>query len=85
LPYNWNENGNETATVQSSQALPVLVVPATIGSVPPVIEYWPLPQGVGVDEGVGVGVGDAVADGVGVGDGAVWQYTSVVSVGVVGA
>ena len=83
--------------MQSSQWLPVSVVPGTIVSVPAVIVYW---LQVAVGDGVGVGVnvavavavavdvgeGLAVAEGVGVGDGAGdWQNTSVELVGVVGA
>src|SRR6266446_7642188 len=50
------------AVIQSSQWLPVSVVPGTIGSVPPVIV-----SGVqGPKVGVGVGVGVNVAVGVGV-------------------
>jgi len=50
--------------IQSSQWLPVSVVPGTIGSVPPVIVSGV--QGVKVAVGVGVGVGVKVAVGVGV-------------------
>jgi hypothetical protein len=79
-------------TMQSSQWLPMSVVPGTIVSVPLVMVYW---LQVDVGDGVGVGVnvadavavavdvgeGEAVAVAVGVGDGAVWQNTSVVIVG----
>src|SRR6266481_3867710 len=56
------------AVIQSSQWLPVSVVPGTIGSVPPVIVSGVQGPKVGVGVGQGVGVGLAV--GVGVGDGA---------------
>src|SRR5436309_12030444 len=61
--------------MQSSQWLPVSVVPATMVSVPGVIVYWLPGQGVGVGVDVGVGVrvavglGEAVAVAVGVGVG----------------
>ena len=54
--------------MQSSQWLPVSVVPGTIGPVPPVIVSGVQGPKVGVGVGEGVGVGLAV--GVGVGDGA---------------
>src|SRR5207237_2412634 len=64
LPYNWNENGRAMVVMQSSQWLPVSVVPGTIVSVPVVIVIGL--QGVKVAVGVGVGVGVKVAVGVGV-------------------
>ena len=57
------------AVIQSSQWLPVSVVPGTIGSVPPVIVSGVQGPKVGVGVGVGVGVNVAVAVAVAVGDG----------------
>ena len=54
--------GRVTCVVQSSQWLPMSVVPGTIVSVPGVMTYWQT-TGVGVAVGVGVDVG--VGDGVG--------------------
>ena len=64
LPYNWIANGNVMVVMQSSQWLPVSVVPGTIVPVPVVIVIGL--QGVKVAVGVGVGVGVKVAVGVGV-------------------
>src|SRR5215472_12237560 len=58
LPYNVTGNGRVTGTTQSSQWLPMSVVPGTMASVPRVMTYWQGPGvGVGVDVGVGVTVG----------------------------
>src|SRR4029077_4596375 len=65
FPYNWKLNGRVTVVMQSSQCLPLSVVPATMVSVPAVIVYWLPGQGVRVAVGVGVGVGEAVGVGVG--------------------
>src|SRR5215471_12442998 len=62
LPYNVTGNGRVTGVTQSSQWLPMSVVPGTIVSVPGVMTYWQT-TGVGVAVGVGVDVG--VGDGVG--------------------
>jgi len=62
LPYNVTGNGRVTGVTQSSQWLPMSVVPRTIVSVPGVMTYWQT-AGVGVAVGVGVDVG--VGDGVG--------------------
>src|SRR5215471_17108320 len=67
LPYNVTGNGRVTGVTQSSQWLPMSVVPGTIGSVPAVMTYWQT-AGVGVAVGVGVDVG--VGDGVGTWPGA---------------
>ena len=66
--------------IQSSQWLPVSVVPGTIGSVPPVIVTGV--QGVKVAVGVGVGVGVKVAVGVGVGVGVGLAVAVAVGVGL---
>src|SRR5207253_6447 len=63
--YNWIANGSAMVVIQSSQWLPVSVVPGTIGPVPVVVVIGL--QGVKVAVGVGVGVGVQVAVGVGVG------------------
>ena len=55
--------------IQSSQWLPVSVVPGTIGSVPPVIVNGVQGPKVGVGVGEGVCVGLDVGVGVGDGDG----------------
>jgi hypothetical protein len=72
LPYNVTGNGRLICVTQSSQWLPMSVVPGTMVSVPGVMKYWQafavgVGVGLGLDVAVGVGVGVAVGVGAGVG------------------